>query len=83
MALRVSRREFPGALRIGAGFCVFSGGMPFASEPRPFSKSPFRVAYINDEMSEDFGQGRQISRQFGSPRVIDFAELTTYEGRTR
>jgi L-ribulose-5-phosphate 3-epimerase len=66
MALRVSRREFLGDLGTAAGFCMFSGGTPFASEPRPMSKSPFKVAVINDEISQDFGHACEIaSRQFG------------------
>jgi hypothetical protein len=76
MARRVSRREFPGALRIGAGVCVFSGAMPFASEPRPFSKSPFRVAFINDEMRRRLRPGSPDIRDSSAPtRVMTWLTL--------
>ena len=68
MSFRVSRREFFGGLATLAGavvFCAPSRGS-FVSDPMDVSKSPFRVAVINDEISQDFGHACDVaSRNFG------------------
>lgn len=69
MAYRVSRREFLGRLgtvAAAARFFPFSDTTRFASKSMPSAKSPFRIAVINDEISQDFGHACEVaSRHFG------------------
>jgi sugar phosphate isomerase/epimerase len=69
MALGVSRREFLGGLATFAtamGFFPCSRRAMLAREVMFLEKSPFRVAVINDEISQDFGHACEIaSQQFG------------------
>jgi L-ribulose-5-phosphate 3-epimerase len=66
MAHGVSRREFLGGLGTvvtAVGLFPFSDGPTFLSEPMPSEKSPFRVAVINDEISQDFGHACEVASQ--------------------
>jgi L-ribulose-5-phosphate 3-epimerase len=69
MAYRVSRREFlgrAGAVTGAMAFFSLLGSPFFGSEASSLAKSPFRIAVINDEISQDFGRACEIvSRQFG------------------
>jgi sugar phosphate isomerase/epimerase len=79
MALRVSRREFLGGLGAVASATAIPSlpGHAFL-HPRLFpltsdlAKSPFKIAVINDEISQDFGHACEVvSREFG----MDWIEL--------
>src|SRR5260370_35382067 len=65
MALGISRRELLsglGAITAGAAFPSKPG---YASVDSPM-KSPFRVAVINDEITQDFGRACEVdSKEFG------------------
>jgi sugar phosphate isomerase/epimerase len=73
MGLRVSRREFLGGLGAVASATAIPSipGHAFL-HPRLFAlisdlaKSPFKIAVINDEISQDFGHACEVvSREFG------------------
>jgi L-ribulose-5-phosphate 3-epimerase len=69
MAFQVSRRAFltgMGTLAATMTFPSKSHGAEFALPGPDLSKSPFRIAVINDEIGQDFGRVCEIaSRQFG------------------
>jgi L-ribulose-5-phosphate 3-epimerase len=79
MALRVSRREFLGGLGAVAATTAVAPipGHAFLHPrlaPRigDLAKSPFKIAVINDEISQDFGRACTVaSREFG----MDWIEL--------
>ncbi len=70
MTVRESRREFMSGL-CAAGVTALAGpwlGTRAAADDRQAQriKSPFRVAVINDEISQDFGRACEVaSREFG------------------
>jgi L-ribulose-5-phosphate 3-epimerase len=68
MCLRVSRREFLSGLVTVTGavsFCSSSRGS-FVNNEVNLSKSPFRIAVINDEISQDLGHACEVAaREFG------------------
>jgi L-ribulose-5-phosphate 3-epimerase len=80
--VRLPRREFLGGVAaLTAGACMpishLSGGQPEHSAhpfdsaftrtmPSELTKSPFRIAVINDEISQDFGHACEVaSQEFG------------------
>jgi len=69
VAFRTSRREFLGSfgsVATAVALPLFSSRTMFASKPMPLEKSPFRIAVINDEISQDFGRACEVaSRHFG------------------
>ena len=82
MQLRPPRREFlGGAAALAASTCMslthLSAGQPFhgsrqarptstRTAPSDLTKSPFRIAVINDEISQDFGHACEVaSQEFG------------------
>ena len=69
MAFRVSRREFFGGLGKAASSVFLTTLFPrtlLASEVMSLGSSPFRIAVINDEISQDFGHACEMaSQQFG------------------
>jgi L-ribulose-5-phosphate 3-epimerase len=67
MSFPVSRREFLSGLATVAGmsFSAFSN-TSFVNAEINLSKSPFRIAVINDEISQDLAHACEVaSRQFG------------------
>lgn len=63
MAFRVSRREFLGGLGMTAAAAAF---LPAGASLARALSSQFRVAVINDEISDDFGHVCEIvSKEFG------------------
>jgi L-ribulose-5-phosphate 3-epimerase len=71
MQCRIPRREFLSAL----GMVTAASGLPsipgYASIDAPM-KSPFRIAVINDEITQDFGRACEVaSKEFG----MDWIEL--------
>jgi L-ribulose-5-phosphate 3-epimerase len=71
MSFRVSRREF----LTGLGVMTVATALPSIPgyAPRdPHRKSPFRIAVINDEITQDFGRACEVaSKEFG----MDWIEL--------
>lgn len=68
MPLRVSRRKFLGGLAAVTGVVSFCGSSrgSFVDAEVNLSRSPFRVAVINDEISQDLGHACEVaSREFG------------------
>ena len=66
----VSRREFivtgAGALAASRTAFAVASAKPSASESARLAKSPFKIAVITDEISQDFGHACEVaSRQFG------------------
>jgi L-ribulose-5-phosphate 3-epimerase len=61
MAVQLARREFlAGMVAVTAASTASRFGSP------PDAKSPFRIAVINDEISQDFGRSCEVaSREFG------------------
>lgn len=57
----VSRREFLAALGVMAASHLF----PHSGYAAGLTKSPFRVAVINDEISQDFGRACEVTSGFG------------------
>ena len=71
MTYRVSRREFLDGLGRMTAAALFPAIPGYASSDLPM-KSPFRIAVINDEISQDFGRACEIaSKEFG----MDWIEL--------
>ena len=68
MSLRVSRRKFLGGIATVTGavsLCFYPNAWSL-NDAVSLSKSPFRIAVINDEISQDFGHACEVaSRQFG------------------
>src|ERR1700681_4949231 len=65
MQKRVPRREFVHHLGMITAVTSLSSIPGYASMDTPV-KSPFRVAVINDEISQDFGRACEVaSREFG------------------
>src|SRR5258707_15663975 len=65
MAFRVSRREFLGGLGVMTAATALPSIPGYASMD-PAMTSPFRVAVINDEITQDFGRACEIaSKEFG------------------
>ena len=65
MSFRVSRREFLNGLGVTAAATVLPS-TPRHGSSLPSVKSPFRVAVINDEISQDFGHACEVaSKEFG------------------
>jgi L-ribulose-5-phosphate 3-epimerase len=65
MSFRVSRREFLSGLATVTGLSAFSN-TSVANDAMNLSESPFRIAVINDEISQDFGHACEVaSRRFG------------------
>src|SRR5712664_3089668 len=65
MAFRVSRREFLGGLGVMTAATALPSIPCYASLDPPMT-SPFRIAVINDEISQDFGRACEVaSREFG------------------
>jgi sugar phosphate isomerase/epimerase len=65
MPVRLARREFLAGM---AALTATTAASPFSmmTSPRPDSSSPFRVAVINDEISQDFGHACEIAaKEFG------------------
>jgi sugar phosphate isomerase/epimerase len=65
----LSRREFVAGLGMLAANTTFSSAQSQSSSgstSSPLSKSPFKIAVINDEISQDFGHACEVaSKQFG------------------
>jgi len=66
----ISRREFivTGVGALAAGWTAFGAASPkpSASESARMAKSPFKIAVITDEISQDFGHACEVaSQQFG------------------
>ena len=71
MTYRVSRREFLDGLGSMTAAAVLPAIPGYASSDPPM-KSPFRIAVINDEITQDFGRACEItSKEFG----MDWIEL--------
>jgi len=65
MTFRVSRREFLNGLAMVAGSATI-GSLPSCTLADPPMKSPFRIAVINDEITQDFGRACEVaSGEFG------------------
>jgi L-ribulose-5-phosphate 3-epimerase len=65
MTFRVSRREFLNDLGVMTAATALPS-IPGYAFPDPPMKSPFRVAVINDEITQDFGRACEItSKEFG------------------
>jgi L-ribulose-5-phosphate 3-epimerase len=65
MTYRVSRREFLDGLGMVTAAAVLPAIPGYASSD-PLMKSPFRIAVINDEISQEFGRACEItSKEFG------------------
>src|SRR6266403_5278905 len=65
MAFRVSRREFLGGLGVMTAATALPSIPGYASLD-PQMTSPFRIAVINDEISQDFGRACEVaSGEFG------------------
>jgi L-ribulose-5-phosphate 3-epimerase len=65
MTFRVSRREFLNGLGVMTAATALPS-IPVYAFPDPPMKSPFRVAVINDEITQDFGRACEItSKEFG------------------
>src|SRR5882757_8624911 len=64
MPSHLSRRGFlAGAGALAAGATLHASPM---SDPSTLAKSPFKIAVINDEISQDFGRACEVaSKQFG------------------
>ncbi len=61
-----SRREFVGGLGVLAAHTMFAAApleSPIMSELSRLGKSPFRIAVINDEISQDFGHACEVASQ--------------------
>src|SRR5579872_4676860 len=70
MPIRISRREFVitgmGALALGRNSLGAAPPKPSASNSARLAKSPFKIAIITDEISQDFGHACELaSQQFG------------------
>ncbi|HEX3105458.1 MAG TPA: sugar phosphate isomerase/epimerase family protein [Terriglobales bacterium] len=70
MPIRISRREFVitgmGALALGRNSLGAAPPKPSASNSARLAKSPFKIAVITDEISQDFGHACEVaSQQFG------------------
>lgn len=71
MAFRVSRREFLAGLGVMTGAAALPSIPGYASLDPPMT-SPFRIAVINDEITQDFGRACEVAaREFG----MDWIEL--------
>jgi L-ribulose-5-phosphate 3-epimerase len=71
MPFRVSRREFLNGLGVMTVATALPS-IPGYAPGDPHRKSPFRIAVINDEITQDFGRACQVaSREFG----MDWIEL--------
>jgi L-ribulose-5-phosphate 3-epimerase len=71
MAFRVSRREFLNGLGVMTAATALPPIPGYASLDPPM-KSPFRIAVINDEITQDFGRACEVaSKEFG----MDWIEL--------
>jgi L-ribulose-5-phosphate 3-epimerase len=71
MSFRVSRREFLNGLGVMTAATALPPIPGYASLDPPM-KSPFRVAVINDEITQDFGRACEVaSKEFG----MDWIEL--------
>ena len=71
MTICVSRREFLNGLGSLAAATAISP-MPGHASLDPTMKSPFRIAVINDEITQDFGRACEVaSKEFG----MDWIEL--------
>jgi L-ribulose-5-phosphate 3-epimerase len=65
MTFRASRREFLNGLGVMTAVTALPS-IPGYAFPDPPVKSPFRVAVINDEITQDFGRACEItSKEFG------------------
>ena len=66
MRSQFSRREFLAGLGVAtAGVASSSKALPMFN-PSELPKSPFKIAVINDEISQDFGRACEVAaRQFG------------------
>ncbi len=65
MAFRVSRREFLGGLGVMTAAAALPS-IPGYSFLDPPMTSPFRIAVINDEITQDFGRACEVAaREFG------------------
>jgi len=71
MTIRVSRRRFLNGLGSVAAATAFPPIPGHASLP-PTMKSPFRIAVINDEITQDFGRACEIASQ---EFAMDWIEL--------
>jgi L-ribulose-5-phosphate 3-epimerase len=60
MTFRVSRREFLNGLAMVAGSATIRS-LPRCTLPDPPMKSPFRIAVINDEITQDFGRACEVA----------------------
>src|SRR5258708_12620478 len=71
MTICVSRREFLNGLGSLAAATAISP-MPGHTSLHPTMKSPFRIAVINDEITQDFGRACEVaSKEF----AMDWIEL--------
>src|SRR5437016_8976083 len=61
MSPLVSRREFVSGLTVVAASSVLSG----TTRAADLTKSPFRIAVINDEISQDFDRACGVAAEFG------------------
>jgi L-ribulose-5-phosphate 3-epimerase len=63
MRSSLSRREFVAGLGVLAGAKILQASPMFDTD---LTKSPFKIAVINDEISQDFGRACEVaSKQFG------------------
>jgi sugar phosphate isomerase/epimerase len=69
MCAWISRREFVSGMGLAVAGCGFAQSGPSADASKPasadLSKSPFRIAVINDEISQDFGRACEVASGFG------------------
>ena len=66
MRSQLSRREFVAGAGMVAAGTRFALSQAQSNAPPSLEKSPFKIAVINDEISQDFGHACEVaSRQFG------------------
>jgi sugar phosphate isomerase/epimerase len=66
MQPKISRRHFLAGLGAGAAFTASAALPSFAFSLSALTKSPFKIAVINDEITQDFGRACEVAaKQFG------------------
>jgi hypothetical protein len=76
MRVRVSRREFlaDGAVA-QATVSPLTRGAAWASQPLDLENSPFRIAVINDEITQDFGRACEVASQHFGMQWIELRSI--------
>ena len=69
--MRISRRKFLAAATATAGAAALGQSLPALADETPAIQSPFRVAVINDEISQDFGRACEVAAQEFGMRWIE------------